>query len=157
MATVTLKPTLLRMPTAAGSSPASERVAGAEKRRSRHVAPAILTMLQQGPCHGYGLMRRLPTLLARPEDRPSPSVFYRILKGLDSEGAVRSSIGISEGAPRRRLYELTPAGRRLLESWRVLLRADLETINTVLAASDAGRTTRGDGNPRRRAPHEIAD
>ena len=122
--------------TAVASLSAEMRPAIAE-RRTRHLRPAILILLREGPDHGYSLLQRLPSIIVRPEDRPNFSVFYRILKGLDAAGALRSTPSDMGGTPRRRLYRLTDEGRRLLEYWIILLQADAQTIDRLLAA--AGR------------------
>ena len=107
------------------------------QRRTRHLRPAILILLRDGPDHGYSLLQRLPSIIVRPEDRPNFSVFYRILKSLDAAGALHSTPSDTDGTPRRRLYRLTDEGRRLLDSWIILLQADAQTIDLLLAA--AGR------------------
>lgn len=107
------------------------------QRRTRHLRPAILILLRDGPDHGYSLLQRLPSIFVRPEDRPNFSVFYRILKSLDAAGALRSAPSALGGTPRRREYRLTDEGHRLLESWIVELQADAQTLDRMLAA--AGR------------------
>ena len=69
-----------------------------------------LLLLDAGVSHGYELRRELA---ARGAD-VDPSVLYRSLRRLESEGWAVSRPAPSTAGPQRRSYRLTPAGRRLL-------------------------------------------
>ncbi len=75
----------------------------------------VLLALTQGPLHGYALVRRIE------EDsdgrlRPLPGNLYTVIRRLEAEGHVREST--TKPAPdedqRRRYYQLTSAGRKML-------------------------------------------
>jgi DNA-binding PadR family transcriptional regulator len=71
---------------------------------------ALLSLLQEGPSHGYGLIVRL-------EERsggayqPSAGTIYPMLQQLEDEGQVRSEV--AEG---RKVYHLTPSGVHEVEA-----------------------------------------
>ena len=72
---------------------------------------ALLSVLDEGPQHGYELMTALE---ARSDGlhRPSAGTVYPTLQQLQDEGLVTSTAG--EGG--KRVYTLTQAGRALLEA-----------------------------------------
>ena len=61
-----------------------------------------LAMMKELACHGY---------------RIGPGTLYPLLHGLERTGLLRSAVDRVEGR-RRRLYKITPAGRRALEKAR---------------------------------------
>ena len=71
----------------------------------------ILLALSKSPRHGYGLMKDVETESAG-EVRLELGSLYRLLTRLLDEGLIQSL----EGDERRRLYSLTPLGRRALQS-----------------------------------------
>ena len=73
----------------------------------------LLLLIDAGSSHGYDMRRELA---ARHLDADPASV-YRTLSKLEREGQLRSRWGSTVDGPRRRLYEITPAGRsKLAES-----------------------------------------
>ncbi len=70
----------------------------------------ILYVLEKEPLHGYGIMKKLGEVLGV-EYEPSSGVLYPTLHALEKEGLVTSKV-----VGRRKVYELTEAGRKLLES-----------------------------------------
>ena len=87
--------------------------------------PCVLLLLREAPAHGYDLLERLRAFGFNGSD---PGGLYRTLRGLESEGLVRSAWEPSASGPDRRIYELTRAGmedlhshvRALAETRRVL-------------------------------------
>jgi DNA-binding PadR family transcriptional regulator len=71
----------------------------------------ILLALSKSPRHGYGLMKDVETESAG-EVRLELGSLYRLLARLTDEGLIQSM----DGDERRRLYSLTPIGRRALQS-----------------------------------------
>ena len=61
---------------------------------------------------------------------------YRLLRGLEREGLVTSSWDVGAGGPARRVYQLTPAGTRLLKAWATALASTGQVIATFLARFD---------------------
>ena len=71
----------------------------------------ILRLLEEGPKHGYSLIKRIEELAGK---TPSPGTIYPLLKELLDEGLVVVTHE-SRGGKTLRVYELTDAGRRALE------------------------------------------
>ena len=91
--------------------------------------PCLLLLLGEGPAHGYDLMERLKAFDADPSN---PSMVYRALRHLEESSLVCPRWETSGPGPARRVYQLTPAGRRALEGsaaradhWMELLRGYL--------------------------------
>jgi len=68
-----------------------------------------LLLLRREPGHGYDLLRRLDW----PGDGLGPRL-YRLLRGLEQSGLVRSDWAESADGPERRVYRLTNKGARQL-------------------------------------------
>ena len=77
--------------------------------------PFVLLRLAEGPAHGYELAPSLATLGFRRASE-DPSVLYKLLRTLESEGLAESSWSEGEGGPPRRVYALTSAGEDYLHA-----------------------------------------
>jgi poly-beta-hydroxybutyrate-responsive repressor len=95
-------------------------------RVERFVEPSLLLLLRERPLHGYELLERLPELGV--EGRIDIGNLYRLLRGLEDEGLVRSEWSADLPGPAKRTYELTAEGRRVLDSWVDGLRRAQSTI-----------------------------
>jgi DNA-binding PadR family transcriptional regulator len=75
------------------------------------MAAAILSAVQQGATYGYAIHRALGDagLGIRLNH------LYPVLKGMEAEGLIRSSMVPGERGPKRRTYALTELGRRRVE------------------------------------------
>jgi PadR family transcriptional regulator, regulatory protein PadR len=73
-------------------------------------------LLRERPMHGYELIERLPEV-AGGETRVDVGNLYRLLRGLEDEGVVTSEWSADLPGPAKRTYELTDAGRALLDRW----------------------------------------
>lgn len=87
----------------------------------------ILVLLDEEPCHGYGLMERFQNLGFSIRD---PSVLYKKLTSLEGEGFVESTWEL-KGRPRKS-YCLTPKGRAHLERCYDDLERTLENLYRLL-------------------------
>lgn len=67
-----------------------------------------------GPIFGFGMI----TELARHGYRLSPGTLYPLLHGLEAKGYLRSVMTPRGRQPIRRMYRITPAGRRALAAAR---------------------------------------
>jgi PadR family transcriptional regulator, regulatory protein PadR len=85
-----------------------------------HLDGMLLAVLEDGPRHGYAVMEVLRASSGGRFDLPTGTI-YPALHRLERGGLVHTS-WTEAGGRRRRLYELTPAGRRALDtergSWR---------------------------------------
>jgi PadR family transcriptional regulator PadR len=103
---------------------------GVRARLERFSEPALLLLLRERPAHGYELLEALPPLTG--EARVDMGNLYRVLRALEEDGLVSSRWEAGEPGPAKRIYELTPAGRRLLDEWASALRRARERIDVFL-------------------------
>ncbi len=68
-----------------------------------------LVMLYQGPRHGYELIKDIEKQIGK---KPSTGQIYPFLNALLENSLIRTK---SEGDREKKVYELTPAGRRFAE------------------------------------------
>jgi len=95
-------------------------------RIERFVEPALLLSLRDGPTHGYDLADELAELV--PDDPVDLGNLYRLLRALEDEGLVTSEWRDDLPGRAKRTYELTDAGRALLDTWSEALGRAEETI-----------------------------
>jgi PadR family transcriptional regulator, regulatory protein PadR len=85
-----------------------------------HLDGMLLAVLEDGPRHGYAVIEVLRSGSGGRFDLPTGTI-YPALHRLERAGLVQTSWA-EAGGRRRRMYELTPAGRRALDtergSWR---------------------------------------
>ncbi len=70
----------------------------------------ILKILEEGPLHGYGIMKRLEELMGI---KPSSGVIYPLLRSLQNSGLIRVAQESTSGR-KTKIYELTERGRQFL-------------------------------------------
>jgi PadR family transcriptional regulator len=103
---------------------------GVRARLERFSEPALLLLLRERPAHGYELLEALPDLTG--EARVDMGNLYRVLRALEEDGLVTSRWEAGEPGPSKRIYELTQAGRRLLDEWVAALQRARDRIDTFL-------------------------
>jgi poly-beta-hydroxybutyrate-responsive repressor len=103
-------------------------------RIERFVEPALLLLLRERPHHGYELIERLADVAG--EARIDVGNLYRLLRALEAEGVVASQWRADLPGPAKRTYELTDAGRRLLEHWAEALRGAQRDVQAFLDRYD---------------------
>lgn len=98
----------------------------------RFLEPCLLLALAGGPAHGYVLKEHCETdcLVEEPID---PGTLYRTLRRMEASGWLHSSWSAEGPGPRRRVYELTPVGAGVLQSWALGLRRNKQTIESFLS------------------------
>jgi PadR family transcriptional regulator PadR len=116
---------------------------GVRARVERFSEPALLLLLRERPAHGYELLEALPSLTG--EARVDMGNLYRVLRGLEDDGLVRSEWQADAPGPAKRIYELSPEGRRLLDEWAEALGHSRARIDVFLdryrkGGDDASRT-----------------
>ncbi len=79
-----------------------------------YLRPCLLLLLGEERTYGYELREKLEPLSLGHWD---PGTVYRTLNTMEDDGLVRSTWERSLEGPRRRRYEITPAGRVVLEDW----------------------------------------
>ncbi|MGH2904759.1 MAG: PadR family transcriptional regulator [Solirubrobacteraceae bacterium] len=81
-----------------------------------HLDGMLLAALEDGPQHGYAIMEALRAGSGGQFDLPTGTI-YPALRRLERAGLVHT-MWSAEGGRQRRLYELTRAGRRMLDDER---------------------------------------
>lgn len=71
----------------------------------------MLTILYEGPCHGYQIISRFKKRIGK---EVSPSLVYPFLKQLEQRGLVKHSIKLI-GEKKKKTFELTQDGKELCE------------------------------------------
>ena len=97
-----------------------------------HLDGLVLAVLNTGPAHGYGLIEALRERSGGRFDLPEGTV-YPALHRLERAGLVASGWS-TEGGRRRRVYNLTDAGRRAASERRSEWRLFSSAVNAVLGA-----------------------
>jgi len=69
----------------------------------------VLYVLREKPLHGYAIMKKISKLFDN-DYAPSPGILYPTLQLLEEMGLIES-----ETHGRRKIYRLTPSGRKLIE------------------------------------------
>jgi PadR family transcriptional regulator, regulatory protein PadR len=95
-----------------------------------HLDGMLLAALEPGPRHGYALMDALRAGSGGQFDLPTGTV-YPALHRLERAGLVAGTWS-EAGGRRRRVYELTPAGRRTLEAERGTWRQFSAAVTALL-------------------------
>lgn len=93
------------------------------------VAPCLLLLLAERPDHGYDLVARLRPLVDSDGDA---GAVYRTLRHMERDGLVQSAWLPANGAPARRSYRLTDAGRATLREYVVDVRGLRDTLDRFL-------------------------
>ena len=87
----------------------------------RFVEPVLLLMLKErGSSYGYDLSADLSRYVFT-DAEIERAVLYRTLRRLEANGYVTSDWDVEEPGPARRVYSLTPAGKRHLREWAGVL------------------------------------
>lgn len=95
-----------------------------------HLDGILLAVLEPGPRHGYAIMEALRVRSGGQVDLPTGTV-YPALHRLERAGLVEASWSTA-GGRRRRSYQLTPAGRRALDTERSTWRNFSAAVNALL-------------------------
>ncbi len=77
---------------------------------------AILSLVAEGPQHGYQIQQAIETRGVREWAAIGFSSVYYILNKLEGEGLLASRLTPSERGPSRKVYQLTRAGRGVLQT-----------------------------------------
>jgi len=115
----------------------------------RGMEPFVLLALAGGPVHGYELAQTIASAGFR-RAAEDPSLLYKLLRALESEGFATSTWADGEGGPPRRLYTLTPAGEDYLHARAADLRRQAQRIATFTERYQAW-TRRARRRPRKSA------
>jgi PadR family transcriptional regulator PadR len=95
-----------------------------------HLDGILLAILLAGPMHGYAVLEALRIRSGGHLDLPSGTV-YPALHRLEATGLAASDWA-EVGGRRRRVYRITPAGRRALDGHRREWQEMTSVINRVM-------------------------
>lgn len=99
-----------------------------------------LLLVGESPSHGYDLMEGLTRLGFKNLDKGG---FYRMLRAMENEGLLSSTVGASEFGPARRTYDLTKKGEEWLHGWASALQEMQWTARKCLRLYDGFFKTAG--------------
>jgi PadR family transcriptional regulator PadR len=102
------------------------------QRVMRFLQPCLLLMLIRDEAHGYSLMDGLDEFGFDP-NHFDPSLVYRALREMEDSGLVSSRWDDDSQGPRRRVYQILPEGKALLDEWIADLRRTRAEIDRLLA------------------------
>ena len=97
----------------------------------KHLEAFILLVIALQPMHGGAVLSRLKSILP-PVWTIDDGQVYRLLRTLESEGALESAwLTEAVGAPVR-LYHITDAGRQRLAAWKDEIEVRVGSLKTFL-------------------------
>ncbi len=108
-------------------------------RVERFTEAALLLLLRDTSTHGYDLADALEEL--DPDERIDLGNLYRLLRSLEDEGLLSSQWRDDLPGRSKRTYELTEAGRELLDVWAGALTQTNKTIGAFLRRYRKGGQT----------------
>ena len=94
-----------------------------------HLDTLLLASLESGPRHGYAVKEALRSGSDARFDLPTGTI-YPALRRLEAAGLVTGAW--AEAGGRRRIYQLTPAGRRQLAADREAWRDFVSAVTAIL-------------------------
>ncbi len=115
------------------------------KTLARLLQPAVMAILAREPLHGYLVVQRLAAMPMFCGQSPDPTGVYRLLKAMEREGLVNSTLQSADNRPAKRSFALTASGRTCLTRWAQTLQhyhdsiADL--LTTITQATRPRRST----------------
>jgi PadR family transcriptional regulator PadR len=98
---------------------------------SGHLDLLLLSALREKALHGYGVIEHVRRASGGRFDYPEGTV-YPALHRLEDEGLLRSSWSEKAGSRRRRIYELTPKGEKILAGYRSNWQEFVRTMSAVI-------------------------
>jgi len=93
--------------------------------------PCLLVILSQEEGHGYSLLEQLGKFGFESEQF-DPSLAYRALRDMEDAGWVESHWDDDSQGPKRRVYQILPAGKTHLTEWVGDLRNVRNEISSLL-------------------------
>jgi len=96
-----------------------------------HLDGLLLACLEAGPRHGYAIMEALRAGSGGQFDLPTGTI-YPALRRLEQAGLITGTWS-QAGGRQRRVYDLTPAGRRTLAAERGTWRQFSAAVTALLA------------------------
>jgi poly-beta-hydroxybutyrate-responsive repressor len=102
-----------------------------EHRVPRLLQPFILLILKGKESYGYELIEKISDFRFH-NSPPDVGAVYRNLRGMESEGWVKSKWNTKGAGPAKRIYRITPQGEEILHGWAVTVRKRKEALDQFL-------------------------
>ncbi len=102
-----------------------------EGPQKRFIEPRLLYLIRKEPSYGYQLLGEIDKL-PFPGPPPDSAAVYRMLRSLEAQGLVRSDWQPGEGGPSKRIYSITPEGKRRLELWVGAFKERVNLLNRFI-------------------------
>lgn len=106
---------------------------GRQHSMERFLNVCLLVLLYDEPGYGYGLMEKL-SFFGYDADEMNIGSLYRVLRNMEKAGLILSSWEHSDSGPKRRVYEITEAGRLDLKQWVGILEHRKNMIDRLITA-----------------------
>ncbi len=103
-----------------------------EGPQKRFIEPRLLYLIRKEPSYGYQLMGQIDKL-PFPGPAPDSAAVYRMLRELEKQGLARSDWEAGEAGPSKRMYSITPAGRRRLVLWVGAFKERVNLLNRFIS------------------------
>lgn len=100
-------------------------------KMERFLEICLLLLLYDEVGYGYGLIEKL-TFFGFSEDELNVSTLYRTLRKMEQEKSVTSLWQEGNSGPKRRVYKITPTGKKELNQWIQILKARRAGIDRVI-------------------------
>lgn len=100
----------------------------------RFVQPILLTLLNQSPDHGYGLVQKIGQTVLWHGEAPDAAGVYRVLRDMEKRGLIASHVDSSSKAGMgKRVFQITEAGINCMSNWLNTLQDYQRGIQDVIA------------------------
>lgn len=103
----------------------------------RFLEPRLLFLVREKPSCGYELTERVREL-PFPGPAPDSPTVYRMLRELEKRGLLRSEWKPGESGPSKRVYHITPQGRRRLKEWIDALKQRVGLLSRFIRMCEEG-------------------
>ncbi len=97
----------------------------------RFLEARLLMLIKKSPSYGYQLTEALG-ILPFPTPAPDSAAVYRTLRRIEKAGYVRSEWEHGESGPSKRVYRITPAGRKRLAAWVEFVEQRVELLRAFI-------------------------
>lgn len=87
----------------------------------RFLQPLLLTVLVDGPLHGYKILQKISALDFFKGTQPDATGVYRLLKSMENSGSLTAEWELGENGPAKKRYAITERGRLCLAEWQKTL------------------------------------
>jgi len=102
-------------------------------KAERYIQPSLLLGLKIKPSYGYELINNIHEFGFVRGQAP-PGMIYRHLRGLETDGLVKSQWQTEGSGPARRIYRITPEGDEALSIWIDYMRQQADNLVRFIKA-----------------------